>query len=82
MTQTERILRHLQDYGEIDPMEAIRSYGIMRLGARIWDLKRDGYPIETKIKTGKNRHGEDTHWAVYKLGGKNAESHHITGSAR
>ena len=26
MTQSERILRHLQDYGEIDPMEAIRSY--------------------------------------------------------
>lgn len=69
MTQSERILRHLRDVGEIDPMTAIRDYGIMRLGARIWDLKRDGHPIETHIKTGKNRYGEDTHWAVYKLGG-------------
>lgn len=68
MTQSERILRHLRDVGEIDPMTAIRDYGIMRLGARIWDLKRDGHPIETKITTGKNRYGEDTHWAVYKLG--------------
>ena len=67
MTQSERILRHLRDVGEIDPMTAIRDYGIMRLGARIWDLKRDGHPIETRIKTGKNRYGEDTHWAVYRL---------------
>ena len=67
MNQTEKILRHLQGVGEINPMEAIREYGIMRLGARIFDLKRLGYPIETKIVTGKNRYGETTHWAVYKL---------------
>ena len=69
MTQSERILRHLQDVGEITPMDAIRDYGIMRLGARVFDLKKLGYPIMTEIKTGKNRYGEDTHWAVYKLGG-------------
>lgn len=50
-------------------MDAIRDYGIMRLGARVFDLKKLGYPIMTEIKTGKNRYGEDTHWAVYKLGG-------------
>ena len=48
-------------------MDAIRDYGIMRLGARVFDLKKLGYPIITEIKTGKNRYGEDTHWAVYKL---------------
>lgn len=69
MTQIKRIMRHLQDVGEITPMEAIRDYGIMRLGARVWDLKRQGYPIETQIATGKNRYGETTHWAVYRLGG-------------
>ncbi len=69
MTQSDRILRHLQDVGEITPMDAIRDYGIMRLGARVFDLKKMGYPIMTEIKTGKNRYGEDTHWAVYKLGG-------------
>lgn len=72
MTQSERILRHLQDYGEIDPMEAIKQYGIMRLGARIWDLKHKGYPIRTQIRTGKNRYGEETHWAVYRLEEHNA----------
>ena len=67
MTQTEKILRHLEDIGSITPMEAIRQYGIMRLGARIWDLKREGYPIEAKIITGKNRYGEPTRWAVYRM---------------
>ena len=67
MTQTEKILRHLEDIGSITPWEAMRMYGIMRLGARIWDLKRDGYPIQTEIITGKNRYGEPTRWAVYRM---------------
>lgn len=37
MTQTEMILGHLKEHGSITPLEAIRDYGIMRLGARIWD---------------------------------------------
>lgn len=73
MTQSERILRHLRDVGEIDPMTAIRDYGIMRLGARIFDLKKKGYLIKTELKTGKNRYGEDTHWAVYRLEEHNAQ---------
>ena len=32
MTQSERILRHLQDYGSITPVEALSDYGCMRLG--------------------------------------------------
>ena len=30
-TQCERILRHLKDYGSINPLVALREYGIMRL---------------------------------------------------
>lgn len=40
MTQCEKILRHLRDFGQITPVEALADYGVMRLGARIWDLKR------------------------------------------
>lgn len=47
MTQSERILRHLQDYGSITPVEALSDYGCMRLGARIYDLKSRGYDIRT-----------------------------------
>ena len=35
MTQSEKILRHLKDYGSITPLEALQEYGCMRLGARM-----------------------------------------------
>lgn len=39
MTQCERILRHLEDYGSITSAEAITEYSIYRLASRISDLK-------------------------------------------
>lgn len=67
MTQCERILRHMQDYGSITQAEAITEYGIYRLGARIWDLKASGVPIRAETITGKNRYGERTNFARYSL---------------
>jgi hypothetical protein len=49
LSQKERILRHLQHGGEIDPMRALKAYGCMRLGARIWELKRDGHIIHSGL---------------------------------
>jgi hypothetical protein len=48
-------------------MEAIQEYGIMRLGARCWDLKNSGIPVVSEIVAGKNRFGETTHYAKYRL---------------
>ena len=67
MTQCERIIRHLEDYGTITSLEAIVEYGILRLASRINDLKRQGYAISSETQTGKNRYGEPTHYSVYKL---------------
>lgn len=67
MTQCERIIRHLEDYGTITSLEAIVEYGILRLASRINDLKRMGYVISSETQTGKNRYGESTHFSVYKL---------------
>ena len=67
MTQSDRVLRHLKDYGSITPVEAMAEYGIMRLGARIWDLKKQGHVISTERETGKNRYGEKTAYARYRL---------------
>lgn len=53
MTQIERVIKHLKEYGSITPLEAIREYGITRLGARIWDLRDLGYDIETQTETSK-----------------------------
>lgn len=67
MTQHDRILRHLYDYGTLTSIEAMKEYGIMRLSARISELKDSGYVISSKLEKGKNRYGEPTKYAVYTL---------------
>lgn len=67
MTQCERIMRHLNDFGYITPAEAFIEYGIYRLGARIFDLRRRGLRIETQMVKSKNRYNEPTKFAKYVL---------------
>lgn len=52
----ECIFRHLTIHGTITPMEALRYYGCLRLGARIYDLKQQGVAITSSMiptRTGK-----------------------------
>lgn len=67
MTQCDRILRHLQDYGSITQAEAVTEYGCYRLGARIFDLKARGVAIKSETVSGKNRYGERTSFARYSI---------------
>lgn len=67
ITQCDRILRHLRDYGSITSLEAITEYGILRLASRINDLKRKGHTIISETATGENRYGETTHFSIYRL---------------
>jgi len=66
-TQNDRILNHLMNHGSINPKDAMEQYGIMRLGARIYDLKKQGYDIITENVKAKNRFGEPVHYAAYRL---------------
>lgn len=45
ITQCERILRHMKDFGSITSLEAVNEYGIMRLASRINDLRAQGIAI-------------------------------------
>lgn len=57
MSQTEQILKHLKSGNPITPLDALREYGCFRLGARIWDLKKDGHNIISKmIEVGNGKH--------------------------
>ena len=67
ITQTGRILRHLTDYGSITSVEAFEQYGIMRLRARIWDIKRLGYNVIATTEKAVNRYGEPVRYARYTL---------------
>ena len=70
LTQCDRILRHMEDYGFIDPMIAIKDYGCMRLASRIADLKGRGIDIIAERTKGKNRYGEQTSYCTYRLAHK------------
>ena len=56
-TQNEKILKHLKR-SPITPLEAIRQYGILLLGARIYDLRRAGYQITRRMVEVKTRDGK------------------------
>lgn len=45
-SQSAQILAHLKAGKTITPMEALFLCGSFRLGARIWDLRAEGYDIQ------------------------------------
>lgn len=49
MTQSEDILVALKQGRYLTPIDALRDFGCMRLGARIWDLRRTGVPIQKRL---------------------------------
>lgn len=67
MKNKERILRHLEDYGNITTLEAIYEYGNTRLSEYIRQLRVDGYDIHSVWHRGINRYGEGTNYVKYVL---------------
>ena len=49
MSQTQSILNYLLQGKKLTSLEALDLFKCMRLGARIWDLKQQGYTIEEKL---------------------------------
>ena len=50
-SQKAKILAYMQAGNKITPIEALEKYGCFRLGARIADLKEDGYDIKSQFVT-------------------------------
>lgn len=68
MTQKEMVLQYMKDEGSITPWQAIKEFGITRLGARIWELKNeDGINIKATMENEKNRYGKKVSYARYSL---------------
>lgn len=67
MNQCEMILTYLRKWGSITPAEAYDNLGIMRLPARIHDLRKMGYNIITERVRRKNRFGKPISFARYRL---------------
>lgn len=61
------VLAHLQSGKEINPIEALNKYGCFRLGAIIFELKKEGYAISSRLHWYKKPSGKKGHYAIYKL---------------
>jgi len=62
ISQENMILHHLIEIGPITPLEALKLYGVLRLGGRIYDLRNKGWGINTEII-----HQSRRHYAKYSL---------------
>jgi hypothetical protein len=67
MTQCEKVLEYMKEFGSITPIEAMQDIGCMRLAARIADLIDQGYAIGRRMKTNRNRYGKKVSFAEYYL---------------
>jgi hypothetical protein len=55
--QTKRVADYLTRKGAITPRDAMK-FGCWRLGARIWELRREhGFAIDRRMRTVRTRDG-------------------------
>ena len=73
LTQCQKILDYMRRFGSITQLDAYQDIGCMRLASRISDLKGQGYAIGRRMKTSKNRYGDDVSFAEYYLEEDNYE---------
>lgn len=66
MTQCELVLDYMKEHGSITQRDAL-CLGIYRLASRIADLKKAGFPVESKTVIVVNVDGSKSHIARYSL---------------
>lgn len=74
LSQRDDIIRHLMTEGSITAWEAIKEYGCTCLSQRIYDLRKEGWNIESEMVTSKNRYGNTVQFARYHFKSKPAET--------
>lgn len=67
ITQKDRILQYIREFGSISSWEAYKELGITQLGARIKELKEEGYEFQTEWESSTNRYEEKVDFKRYYL---------------
>ena len=65
MNQREAILKYIEDFGSITPMQAFGDLGVTKLATRISEMRKDGMQFKIETITSKNRYGHTVHFARY-----------------
>jgi len=72
-TQKELVLGYLLKHKKgITSLEAQRLFGIMQMPKRIFDLRKEGWEIDSRPEAGKNRFGDPVFYVRYILTGRAA----------
>ena len=66
-SKKEKVLEHLKKNGSITSLEAIDLYGATRLCAIIFNLRKEGYNIDTLDLAFVDRYGTKSHFGKYVL---------------
>ena len=74
VSQKDRIINYIRQFGSITSWEAYQDLGVMQLGARIDQLQKDGYVFKTEWENKKNRYGENVSFKRYYLADMIAEN--------
>lgn len=67
ISQKDRIINYIREFGSISSWEAYQELGITQLGARIDNLQKEGYTFKTEWEHRKNRYGENVSFKRYYL---------------
>ena len=65
MKQSDKIIMYLDRFGSITALDALRDLSVMRLAARIGELKEQGYNIKSTLESDVNRFGDKIKYARY-----------------
>ena len=63
----QKIYQYMALHNGITQAEAFLELGCSRLGARVWDMRSLGIPIETEMVKVEKRDGSNAYVARYKI---------------
>jgi Helix-turn-helix domain len=66
-TKTEQVRQHLKTHKQISSLDAIRLYNATRLSSIIFNLKGEGWLINTEPRTIQDCNDNPCTYALYKL---------------
>ena len=67
MNQKERILHYLKQGQTLNRLVSWSRLGVLEAPARISELRAEGHPIKTKMRTVHNRYGEKVSIAEWSM---------------
>ena len=65
MTQHQRVIQYIEQFGSITPMQAFADLGITKLATRISEMRKSGMEFKIEMVQGKNRFEEPVRYAKY-----------------